>query len=527
MLNKKGIKLKYVISILILFVIISTVTIDWLISMNSYKRTLSETHLDNNYNYVQKLATTTKHQFNYMKKNIVAIGKDVRLHSFSQNDLNNWYEASDRHFKMLFITDKDGYVKLISPEIVELSNNLVIKKGIKLDGELIEQALNEDEATISDPGNLMGERLITLVSSPIYDPESGELDGMIAGAIDMESDNVLKCILGNHQYEDFSYVYVVDREGRLIYHPEEDRLEENVSANEVVQKVLNGETGSQRVINSRGIEFFASYSYLDIANWGIVVQTETEIIHKPLKDLFWRIVMLTVPFLAIILIISGFVVSNITKPLNQLAQFSEKALQERDVIKNQDSLEIQSSVYEVRLLYNQVLEHLDMLNEQALLDGLTGIPNRRNFDIVIKRWFDEQIPFSLIMLDIDHFKKVNDTHGHTVGDEVLQFLANKMESVAHKKGLVFRYGGEEFSILMRNKSEDEAYMLAEDLRTLIENTNCPTGEPINISLGVSSRSVEDTSLQQVIERADVALYQSKRTGRNKTTLYEPNVKIPS
>lgn len=151
---------------------------------------------------------------------------------------------------------------------------------------------------------------------------------MIAGAIDMESDNVLKCILGNHQYEDFSYVYVVSREGKLIYHPDADRLEEDVSKNEVVQSVLRGETGSRKVVNSRGVEFFASYTYLDIANWGIVVQTETEIINKPLNDLFWHIVMLTVPFLIIILIFSGYVVSNITKPLNQLARFSEKALQD-------------------------------------------------------------------------------------------------------------------------------------------------------------------------------------------------------
>lgn len=524
-MNKKGIKLKYIFSVLILFVIVSTLVIDWLISMNSYKDTLSENHLDNNYNYVQKLKTTASHQLNYMKRNIESIAKNAEISPITQENLDNWYDANIRHFDMLLITDENGTIELISPKRVEINDQVVLEKGVKLEGELMEEALAEMETSISKPGHLIDEQLTTLITSPIYDRETETFVGMVAGVIFMKTDNVLKCIFANHQYENPTYVYVVDKQGRLIYHPDEERLEEDVSENKVVQQVLKEKDGSQVVVNSRGVEFFASYAYLDVAEWGVVVQTPTSIIDKPLKELFWHIVMLTVPVMFIILAFSSYIVSRITKPLNLLAKFSEKAMQEKNVAQNTDLLKIRSIIYEVRLLYSQVLEYITMLNKQATLDGLTKVANRRKFDAEIQRLFEQKTPFSLIMLDIDHFKKVNDTYGHTIGDKVLKFLASMMKSIVDKDDLVFRYGGEEFGILLKGKTEKEAYELAEQLRQKLAVTNSPIGQPIFISLGVSSRYEEDESVEQVIERADVALYQSKRTGRNKTTLYEPDVKI--
>lgn len=516
----KGIKLKYIISILILFVILSTLVIDWLISMNSYEDTLSENHLDSNYNYVQKLKTTASHQLNYMIRNINSIGKDVELGAFTQENLDNWYEANHKHFNMLIITDDEGTIELISPEKIVINEKTTLEKGVKLEGELIERALQQDEPTISFPGRLMNNQLTTLVSSPIYDRDTNEVSGMIAGVIFLESDNVLKCIFGNHQYDDSSYVYVVDRHGKLIYHPDEKRLEEDVSQNEVVQKVLKREDGSQIVKNSRNVEFYASYAYLEVADWGIVVQTKTEVIEEPLSELFWRIIMLTLPVILIILFMSSYIVSRITKPLHELAAFSEKAMEEKDVTQDISKLNIKTFIYEVQLLYKQVVEHISMLNKQAVLDGLTKVANRRKFDIEINRLFDQKIPFSLIMIDIDYFKKVNDTYGHMIGDKVLQFIAAEMESIVQRDDLVFRYGGEEFGILLKKQAVEEAYDLAKKLQLNLMNKESPTGEPITISIGITNYHENDTNLDQIINRADAALYESKRLGRNRITVRE-------
>lgn len=523
-LKRKGIKLQVLISVLILFVIVSTVTIDWLISMNSYKQTLSEYHLDSNYNYVKKLKSTTTHQINYMQRNIGAIGKDIGKHNYDQEDLDEWQHANRGHFSSLFIMDPEGKVELISPSKVVLQDDFIIEKGVQLEGSLIEKSLKKRQPFISQPDYSIGNELITLVSSPIFDHATGKFKGMVAGAIHMESSNVLKCILGNHKYEDKSYVYVIDSSGNLIYHPDEERIGEDVSANDVVQKVLRGESGSQEVINSRLVEFYASYTYLKPANWGIVVQTPQEIIQKPLQDLFWRIITLTVPFLIIILIISSLIVSTITKPLNKLANFSERTVEGDGTLQDAQDLQINTHVHEVHVLYNQVIEHFTVLSEQATIDGLTKIFNRHKFNIVIERLFKNKTPFSLIMLDVDFFKKVNDTYGHVVGDEVLYYLAQEIDNFIGEEHQCFRYGGEEFAIVLENVRQDEAFIMAEQLRKLIAGQNSPTGEPLYISLGVIERTESDTSALRVIEKADIALYESKQTGRNKTTLYTDDLK---
>lgn len=111
-----------------------------------------------------------------------------------------------------------------------------------------------------------------------------------------------------------------------------------------------------------------------------------------------------------------------------------------------------------------------------------------------------------------------DLFRHTVGDDVLRFLAQTMIDLLAEDGLYFRYGGEEFTVLWENKSVEEAYEIAEKLRKRIANTNNPTGRPITISLGLTMPNSEDTDPKQIIMRADAALYTSKRTGRNKPSI---------
>lgn len=128
-------------------------------------------------------------------------------------------------------------------------------------------------------------------------------------------------------------------------------------------------------------------------------------------------------------------------------------------------------------------------------------------------------PFSLIIADIDFFKKVNDTYGHAVGDEVLRYLAQEMETSFCDSSICFRYGGEEFVILLQQTTEEEAYEKAEAFRHKIDTTNSPSGEPITISFGITSYHADDRVASEIVHRADEALYEAKQTGRNKTVMY--------
>ncbi|MBI9047447.1 MAG: diguanylate cyclase [Anaerolineaceae bacterium] len=168
---------------------------------------------------------------------------------------------------------------------------------------------------------------------------------------------------------------------------------------------------------------------------------------------------------------------------------------------------------------------LDVLHKLAIKDPLTGIPNRRHFfDLAEKEfWRSKRYKhaLSIIVLDIDHFKLVNDNFGHLLGDNVLKNLAEFCSSFLRKTDTVARYGGEEFVILLPETTEEHACQIADRLRESVSKK--PLNEKkekvyITISIGVAS--LEDDPLlnvDKILDRADKAMYHSKQNGRNKTT----------
>jgi len=171
----------------------------------------------------------------------------------------------------------------------------------------------------------------------------------------------------------------------------------------------------------------------------------------------------------------------------------------------------------------QALEQArDRLEEMALQDGLTGIPNRRCFDQRLasewSRAHRHRRPLSLLLVDVDHFKRINDTHGHLAGDECLKHIAHSLRSALHRAGdLVARYGGEEFAILLPETESDGAFNIADNIRVALEQaTPSCTGCPITVSVGVTTwEGHDETPPAQILETADKALYNAKQNGRNR------------
>ena len=173
-------------------------------------------------------------------------------------------------------------------------------------------------------------------------------------------------------------------------------------------------------------------------------------------------------------------------------------------------------------LQKELMETNRRLELLSITDGLTKLNNHRYFQDELARAFEEsqryQRPLSLAMIDIDFFKKVNDTYGHAVGDEVLKAVARLYKETIRSTDLVARYGGEEFAIMMPETELQDAITFAEQVRALIENTSVDTQAgplKITISLGVASvpRS-QVTTAKELIVAADRALYRAKKNGRN-------------
>ncbi len=174
-----------------------------------------------------------------------------------------------------------------------------------------------------------------------------------------------------------------------------------------------------------------------------------------------------------------------------------------------------SLLYPLRnaLLYHEALK-------AAFMCPLTGVNNRTTMGAAFSREIEmarrHALPLSLIILDIDHFKLINDKYGHAAGDSVIRQLARTVMSCIRNTDMLFRYGGEEFTVLLSNTAPGGAVLLAERIRRAVEKTACIYNDitiPVTVSLGVAFFKEGDTEAS-LFERADNALYQAKYEGRN-------------
>ena len=199
---------------------------------------------------------------------------------------------------------------------------------------------------------------------------------------------------------------------------------------------------------------------------------------------------------------------------------------EAEIMLLNESLEdtVEKRTLELRDAIAQLAELNRTLDYTSRIDALTGLYNRRHMDErlheeleVFKRLNEE---FSVMIVDIDDFKIVNDTHGHEVGDKVLKILAESLRVNVREYDIVSRWGGEEFLLLLPGLNEADAYGRAEKLRKRVQELACTNEEPIlcvTVTIGVATiRQNEDIS--QLINRADVALYQGKYSGKNRSVL---------
>ncbi|OKL36881.1 diguanylate cyclase [Domibacillus mangrovi] len=167
------------------------------------------------------------------------------------------------------------------------------------------------------------------------------------------------------------------------------------------------------------------------------------------------------------------------------------------------------------------------LEQSIIIDELTQMYNRKYMNAqlqnLIQQFTRKEEPFAVAIVDLDHFKKVNDTYGHLIGDDVLQGFANLVKTVKREQDIACRYGGEEFVILMPNTSAEEAYVLLERLRETMAKKYFTANE-INFQVTFSAGVVDSTTVnlhpKKLLEEADQALYYAKQSGRNQTIIFD-------
>jgi diguanylate cyclase (GGDEF)-like protein len=177
---------------------------------------------------------------------------------------------------------------------------------------------------------------------------------------------------------------------------------------------------------------------------------------------------------------------------------------------------------------SELAKEADMLERLACLDGMTGLNNRRHFSALAamewSRFKRYGRPLALLMLDIDFFKSINDRYGHDVGDQVIRAVADILQKQKRSSDVVGRMGGEEFALLLPEASVESAAAAAERLRRLVAEYPIVVGEdriPVTLSAGVAACHVGTSGIEQLLKEADIALYEAKRTGRNRVCCFAP------
>ncbi|WP_377365253.1 sensor domain-containing diguanylate cyclase [Rhodanobacter aciditrophus] len=420
-------------------------------------------------------------------------------------------------FNSAVIVNKEAQIIAVAPESLHLSGYVL--------PESARQAFNAQRAMISDPFHSVTGNTLVSVSHPILGAQ-GEYLGYVSGTIYLNKIGALSHLLRNQLFSDESYLYVVDRNGELLFHVDPNRIGQNVGQMYLVQQSLTGVSGSARGINSLGIDMLAGFAPISSSDWGLVVQRPTNLVLADLNDnlapVFWR----SLPIVFVTLLLVWLVAHWITLPLRKLAKnVGQLDHQDAyDAIVNTKAWYFEASQLKMSMLHGlgSFNERIHKLDDASHKDPLTLLLNRRGMQRVLDQFEASDTPFSVLALDIDHFKSVNDRFGHDVGDQVIQTLGEVMMKAAGEHDVTCRVGGEEFLMFLPHTSLDRATLVAESLCEQIAYADMPKVKRITVSIGVSHnpQPVYQAGIDITLKRADSALYRAKDAGRNRVMVVE-------
>ncbi|WJH30269.1 sensor domain-containing diguanylate cyclase [Paenibacillus sp. CC-CFT742] len=513
----KKISLPALLSGLVTISVLMTLTIMFISSYTTQKQSLIDNTLSLNYSSAAQMSQTLDSLFQSMQSSLKYAADYFPQMDYSDTEkLDSTLEliqSSSNYFNSVALVDEKGVIRSMSPysglSVGAHVSSEAAKKAMELKAPYISEAYQTPRT----------KRRNVFVSEPIFDA-AGQFKGTIGGNIYLQENNILNLSFGSQlRTSNGSYFFIVDAKGTLLFHPDTNRIGEDIRKNEIVQKLLNDQTGKEQYKNLAGIDSLAGYQKVPATDWGVVVVSPTQTVYDQLNEHIRMLLLYTsVPFLLLTLIVIR-VARKLASPFVYLA----------DLVNQVDQGKVDLPTMkphwnrEADLLTRTVLGALvnfrkqtDQLTYDARTDVLTGMTNRRTFEEVIQQWIDEQTPFSMIVLDIDRFKSINDTFGHHAGDEVLKHIAGLIRLAVRPQDVSSRFGGEEFVVLLRHTGAETAYQIAEFIRVTVEESIMPIDRSVTISAGVAEYPLHSSSATELFHLADTALYQAKEEGRNRT-----------
>jgi two-component system, cell cycle response regulator len=377
---------------------------------------------------------------------------------------------------------------------------------------------------------------IVIFSSPVRDA-NGTFNGLVFGSVSIQT---LEKLMGQLSFNDSGETYLLQHTGRFITRPGNNPFAPQgiTNSSEIFDRASKGLSSDKPYRSYSGKLVMGQYSWTKDKYWIIVAEVEHAEVFKPL---YLNIIMMS-GIVLVVLLLSILLTMALTKRIERPISFlliGTKIMRDGNYDYRIAKEEIETAPIELQQLcdtFNVTAQKLkstiQMLEQTAVVDQLTEVYNRRFImnegNMLLETCIRAEQPCSVLMIDIDFFKKVNDTYGHLVGDRVIIYAASILMACIRSCDMVSRYGGEEFLILAPNTEADPGgILLGERIRRFFEDN--PYREetieiPLTVSIGVADyrcqTSLGKTSLEDMISRADEALYKAKRSGRNRVEKLE-------
>ncbi len=506
--------LRKLILLLIVFCVSTLFFVSLGVSYLIVKNQLISNSLAINSEYANKIALNTDNHFQNILKELKysaqSLGKDFNNFALREAEVDRLKYQSD-HYNSVVIGDAEGRLINFSPNILNIDRNKIqTTPGIQA-------SLKNKKTYISSPYYSVKDNLIVFLSQPIFDKDN-HYKGFIGSAIYLKQKNIINHLLTiNYSYKK-SYMYVIDQNNKIIFHPDTKRIGETVRNNTGLKYMQATKNGNIRLINSRGVDNLAGFSYIPSTKWLIVSQQPTNELLEQASTIIYKVTGGIFLFYLLIFYIVWRFALVISNPLHNLANMAsllnQPKIEERIKRINPWYYEVTKFKLSLLLSARKFSHKLTEMDHRINTDPLTGLLNRRGMQFFTKGMIDSKVPFSVLLIDIDHFKRINDTYGHDEGDEVLKTLAKIMLENFRKNDLCCRHGGEEFIVIIPNVNKQEVYESAERFRHAVETYIINNVGRITVSIGIASWPESSNSFTEVLKIADNNLYHAKNHGRN-------------
>lgn len=438
----------------------------------------------------------------------------------STNDIDSLKDEADRlrlqsgMFNSVFVVSNDAVVLATSPESLDLV-------GTRLNSSASKLAIEEKKPFISSPFKSVTGNLIILLSHPIYD-KNGNYIGHVGGSIYLKKHSLFSDVLSRHFFKSDTEISIVSDDGTVIFNNDNSAVGRPMVMSDDLKSKLTESDRGEGAFFSSGNRYLLGYAHMKNPAWNVLVYSHADSATTILITYAKSVLVLLIVIIITFSLLSYFIASRISLPLEKLA-ISTNA---KDIGASLVYIKAINAWYAEadrlkKALFTHVkvmMERVDSLNEMALKDPLTGVNNRLGFLSKIQN-HKRDSGYSVIVIDVDFFKEINDSFGHGVGDEVLVSLAHIINSCCRSEDVVCRFGGEEFVVFLPNTSVVTAKCVAERIRSVIESTVFPNNLRVTISVGVATQDDPLGRIDFLLKNADDALYQAKREGRNKVIVY--------